>query len=130
MPISVNGVFDRYGAEYNISRILDSRTLVDEAAYKAYSPLFFPTTYIMAYAVCFALTTALLVHTILYYGPTMLRTARDIKTAQTDIHAKLMLAYREVPAWWFLATLTVFAAMSIALVEVGDQYALSGLQLN
>lgn len=118
LPISTNAIFDRFGAEYNVSAIINEAGELDAAAYRAYSPLYFPTTYVIVYLIAFALATSILVHTALYYGQDMWKTFKNIKNAQTDIHAKLMLAYREVPTWWYMATLVAFAAMSIALVEV------------
>lgn len=118
LPISVNGIFDRFGSEYNVSAILNPDITLNLEAYAQYSPLYFPSTYVTVYALAFALATASLVHTALYNGPEMWATFRDIKKAQTDIHAKLMLAYKEVPSWWYCATFAAFTAMVIALIEV------------
>lgn len=118
LPISYNGIFDRYGAPYNTSAIITSSRTLDLEAYQAYSPLYFPATYSLVYVVTFALATSILVHTAIYYGPQMWKTFRDIKTVQTDIHAKLMLNYREVPWYWYATVFVLFGAISIAMVEV------------
>lgn len=80
--------------------------------------MYFPSTYTAIYALAFALATSSLVHTVLYYGPTMWQTFRDIQKAKTDIHAKLMMAYPDVPTWWYACTFVGCAALSIAFVEV------------
>lgn len=118
LPISVNAVFDRYGFEYNVTAVLTPDLRLDQEAYAAYSPMYFPSTYTAIYALAFALATSSLVHTILYYGPTMWQTFRDIKKAKTDIHAKLMSAYPDVPTWWYAITFVACAAFSIGFVEV------------
>ena len=118
LPISVNAVFDRFGAEYNTSAILTQSLELDVSAYRTYSPIYLPTTYATVYFIAFTLATASLVHTGLYYGRDMWQTAKNIKKAQTDIHAKLMLAYRDVPFWWYLVIFVGCAAMSIGLHEV------------
>lgn len=118
LPISVNGIFDRFGNQYNTSAVLTPDLRLDVEAYERYSPLIFPSTFVVVYCLTFALATASLVHTAIYHGPEMWRTFRNIKTAQTDIHAKLMLAYKEVPTWWYIAIFAACMAMSIGLNEV------------
>lgn len=83
-----------------------------------YSPLYFPAVFVAIYSLAFALATASLVHTALYHGPSMWQTLRDIRKAKTDIHAKLMSAYPEVPTWWYAVTFVMCAALAIGFVEV------------
>ena len=118
LPISVNGIFDRFGAEYNTSAVITPQLNLDEAAYHAYSPLYFPSTYVVVYCLAFALATSSVVHTALYYGPIMWRTVRDIKVVQTDIHAKLMLSYKQVPTWWYGVMFVICFSMAVGLCEV------------
>lgn len=117
-PISTNGVFDRYGAEYNVSAVLTPALSLDRQAYSEYSPLYFPSTYVTVYCLAFALATSLIVHTGLYYTSTICATLKDISKAQTDIHAKLMLAYKEVPNWWYYITFVICLSVSVVAVEV------------
>ncbi|KAL7006462.1 hypothetical protein EMMF5_003883 [Cystobasidiomycetes sp. EMM_F5] len=74
----------------------------------------------MLYLIYLALASSSLVHLVLYHGKDMWKTVKDIKNAQTDIHAKLMLAYKEVPWWWYGITFSVFIAMAIAVNEAYD----------
>lgn len=62
MPISSPGSYDNTGAQYNISNIITNGQF-DEEKYKAYSPLFLPATFAIAYGVQFAAITAVVVHT-------------------------------------------------------------------
>lgn len=118
LPLSVNAVFDRFGSEYNITAVLTPELSLDFEAYHAYSPVYLPTTYATVYFIAFALASASLVHTAIYHGPAMVATLKDIRKAQTDIHAKLMLKYKAVPVWWFLIIFVASIAMAIGLIEV------------
>lgn len=120
LPISTNTIFDRFGAPYNTSRVLTPDLRLDIAAYEQYSPAYLPITFAMLYLIYLALASSSLVHLVLYHGKDMWKTVKDIKNAQTDIHAKLMLAYKEVPWWWYGITFSVFIAMAIAVNEVSN----------
>lgn len=68
MPILSAAVFDNTGNPYDVSKILTPDFIFDEEAYKRYSPIYLPITYALSYAVQFAGLTALLTHTICWYG--------------------------------------------------------------
>lgn len=53
---------------YNTNRILTPNITLDEAAYKAYSPLFVPPAFSLTYAFSFANLLSSLTHLIMYYG--------------------------------------------------------------
>ena len=44
----------------------------DQAAFKAYSPLYLPASFAITYLFAFALSSAMIVHTVLYHGKTAL----------------------------------------------------------
>lgn len=46
MPILSSSVFDNKAEEYNVSRILTPEFLFDEEAYKSYSKVFMPITWV------------------------------------------------------------------------------------
>ncbi|KAJ5885336.1 Oligopeptide transporter OPT superfamily [Penicillium taxi] len=68
MPILSAAVFDNTGHPYDVSRILTADYLFDEKAYKAYSPVYLPITYVLSYGVQFAALTSLVTHTACWYG--------------------------------------------------------------
>ena len=68
MPILSAAVWDNTGHTYDVSKILTSDFLFDEEAYKNYSRVFLPITYVLSYALQFAALTALLSHTALWHG--------------------------------------------------------------
>jgi OPT oligopeptide transporter protein len=95
--------FDNTGNVYNISRIINPDGSFNLQEYQAYSPLFLPMSFAIAYGLSFAAITALLVHTFLYHGKQIWAHSRRSYPEQPDIHARLMSVYREVPNWWYLS---------------------------
>ena len=63
-----SAVFDNTGKPYDVSRILTPDFLFDKEAYEKYSSVFLPITYALSYAVQFAALSALVTHTICWYG--------------------------------------------------------------
>lgn len=63
-----SAVFDNTGKPYDVGRILTPDFLFDEEAYKKYSPVYLPITYALSYAVQFAALSALVTHTVCWYG--------------------------------------------------------------
>jgi hypothetical protein len=68
MPILSSAVFDNTGNPYNVTKILTPEFVFDDVAYKSYSRVFLPMTYVLSYALQFAALTALIVHTACWYG--------------------------------------------------------------
>ncbi|KAJ7876048.1 oligopeptide transporter [Mycena olivaceomarginata] len=87
-------------------------------AYADYSPLFLPATYAMTYLLAFALSTCVIVHTLLYHGRSLLNGVKKMRVESDDIHAKLMRNYPEVPDWWYALSFCVFFSLAIVAMEV------------
>ncbi|CAK7565986.1 MAG: hypothetical protein SEPTF4163_003917 [Sporothrix epigloea] len=68
MPILSASVFDNKGEIYDVSRILTSNFMFDEEAYRNYSRVFLPITYVLSYGVQFAGLSSLLTHTACWHG--------------------------------------------------------------
>ncbi|KDQ50890.1 hypothetical protein JAAARDRAFT_141157 [Jaapia argillacea MUCL 33604] len=117
-PICANTPYDRFGNTYNVSRVLQTDDTFNLTAYNEYSPLYLPATYSMTYLLAFALSTCVIVHTLLYHGRSLLNGIKRIRIEKDDIHAKLMRNYPEVPDWWYLLSLAFFFCMAIIAVEV------------
>lgn len=73
MPLVSAAVFDNTGKVYDVSKILTKDFVFDREAYKNYSRVFLPITYVLSYGVQFAGLAALLSHTACWHG-------RDIVT--------------------------------------------------
>lgn len=117
LPISTSSVFDRFGAPYNTSAVVDPVAMkLNETAYQEYSPLYLPITYATAYGIAFMLSTSIIVHTALYRGKEIMQRVRRARAESEDVHMRLMRTYREVPDWWYLAFLLVAIALSIVTV--------------
>lgn len=68
LPILSSAVFDNTGKPYDVSKILTPDFLFDKDAYSRYSKVYLPITYVLSYAVQFAALSALVTHTICWYG--------------------------------------------------------------
>ena len=120
MPISSRYSYDNSGKSYNVTRVLNPDNTFNEAAYKAYSPLFLSTTFAMSYGLSFASITATLTHCFLYYRKQIWTQARRAMHEQPDIHARMMSKYKQVPEWWYgIVFVTMFVA-GIICIEVWD----------
>lgn len=91
-------------------------------AYNNYSPLYLPATYAMTYLLAFALSTCVIVHTLLYHGRTLLNGLKKMRVEADDIHAKLMRNYPEVPDWWYASSFCVFFSLAVVAVEVSGVF--------
>ena len=116
LPISSTGSFDRFQQTYNVSKIIDHKTLsFIEAEYKKYSPLFLSTTFAISYGLSFASILATITHTICFHGRDLIASLKAKE--KPDVHNRLMKAYKPVPEWWYLIVFLVFFGMSIATVR-------------
>ncbi|KAK8172299.1 OPT oligopeptide transporter protein-domain-containing protein [Phyllosticta citrichinensis] len=94
MPILSTAVFDNTGRPYDVSKILTDKFLFDENAYKSYSRVFLPITYVLSYALQFAALTALLSHTACWHGKDILR---QWKASWKEIKGQSDTQYRPIP---------------------------------
>lgn len=62
LPMSAPISFDNTGMPYDPSAIIQDGTFSQEL-YESYSPIFLPITFALEYAIAFASTTAVIVHT-------------------------------------------------------------------
>lgn len=115
--MSANEPYDRFGNVYNVTRLLQADNTFNLTAYEEYSPLYLPATYAMTYLLAFALSTCVIVHTLLYHGRSLLNGFKNMKVEKDDIHAKLMRNYPEVPDWWYLLSFCFFFCLAIVAAE-------------
>ncbi|KAI4102093.1 MAG: hypothetical protein LQ339_004766 [Xanthoria mediterranea] len=68
LPILSSSVFDNTGKPYDVGRILTPDFLFDRDKFEAYSNVYLPITYALAYGIQFAGLSALVTHTACWYG--------------------------------------------------------------
>ncbi|KAG9019691.1 hypothetical protein FRB90_011500 [Tulasnella sp. 427] len=120
LPISGIGGYDRFGNEYDITRIITHDHRLNQTAYDEYSPLYLPVTFAMTYLIAFALSTGLLVHTVIFHAGSILRRAKGKETDENDIHAMMMKKYPNVPSWWSGFVIFGSAIMGVVAVAIDD----------
>lgn len=99
LPLSGSDSYDNTGQVYDVSKILDASGNFLEAQYKEYSPIFMPATFALSYGLSFAVMACLPVHIFLYYWRDMWGAVKG--DGKKDIHARLLMRYKDVPWWWF-----------------------------
>lgn len=121
LGINDNGVFDRFGKRYNVSRILDPVTQsLNRTAYEAYSPTYLSAGNGIQYGFYFAMYTSVIVYVALHYHKELIEGFRSVLTLRSgrqeykDLHNRLMSAYKEVPEWWYLTIVVFSLATGIA----------------
>ncbi|KAG1721253.1 OPT oligopeptide transporter protein-domain-containing protein, partial [Suillus occidentalis] len=102
LPIASRISYDNTGAPYNVTAILGTDGALNATAYEAYSPLFLSTTFAVSYGLSFASITATITHAFLFFRKQIWAQSRRSIDEQSDIHARLMARYRQVPGWWYL----------------------------
>ncbi|KAN0062883.1 hypothetical protein ACQY0O_004704 [Thecaphora frezii] len=120
LPFNSSSSWDRFGMPYDISKVIRNGRELDMQAYESYSPLYLSTTLSLVYFTGFATVTAVLTHTVLYHGKSLVRGFRRIKTEEDDVHAKFMRHYPECPDWWYAALFLGSFALAIIMIEVYD----------
>ncbi|KAL2754403.1 hypothetical protein ACRALDRAFT_1063252 [Sodiomyces alcalophilus JCM 7366] len=95
MPIISAAVFDNTGSIYNVTKILTDDFLFDREAYKAYSRVFLPITYVLSYGLQFAGLAALLTHTACWHGKEIWETG---KTAWREARDEGKASYQPLSA--------------------------------
>ncbi|CAN8104579.1 unnamed protein product [Discula destructiva] len=113
LPMVANTNFDIYGQTYNTTRILNADTTLNEAAYRAYSPLFLPAAFSLTYAFGFAGLLANVSHVIMFYGKDIVRRVKNAKYEEPDVHMKAMKKYPEAPEWWYSVVFVIMFALGL-----------------
>lgn len=113
-PISSFRSWDNTGAPYNPLAIVKDGVF-DPELYSQYSPIFVSATLAMAYAAAFASLPAVFVHTFLWFRKDIVKRFRNTLKDERDVHSRLMLAYPEVPMWWY----AIVGAVTFILLCVG-----------
>lgn len=119
MPVSSPQTYTNTGVPYDITQVVTDGVF-DVEKYRAYSPVFLPTTFVINYCLGFASLTAVVTHTYLWYGRDIMRQLRTSVKDEKDIHSRLMTRYRSVPHWWFAVVFVVSFVLGGVTIEMYD----------
>ncbi|CAD6964877.1 unnamed protein product [Tilletia laevis] len=117
LPIVSNHVFDRFGERYDVKRLLTANGMFNATSYNDYSQQYLPTTFMIAYGLSFAATTAILVHVLLYFRKDIVRQFKSSLREEPDVHARLMARYPEVPGWWYFSIFVLSLALGFGATQ-------------
>lgn len=116
MPMISTTTFDNKSRKYNVSKVLTDKLVFDEKAYKNYSPLFVPFSYLLSYALSFAGVVAVFVHCALNHGTDIFKKLKDQRHGGEDIHKRLMNNFKEAPDWWYLVLFVVSIVLGFVTI--------------
>ncbi|UJR10190.1 hypothetical protein I4U23_014405 [Adineta vaga] len=121
LPIVSPQVFSTDGYIYNISAVLKPNLRLNETAYEEYGEIRMTPIFAFAYGISFAAIAAVIVHTILYQGKTIVKQFRSsLKDNSGDIHAKLMSHYKEAPEWWYTILFLIAFGLAAIVCHFGE----------
>jgi OPT family small oligopeptide transporter len=118
LPLMTADVYDRYGAEYNVSMMINADGTFNETAYQNYSPPFLGASFAFVYGLAFASITAVLVHVFLWHGTNIVEAMKG--RTKMDIHARLMQQYKQTPWWLYAGIIVLMTVLAIIMVEIYD----------
>jgi len=111
MPINSNGVFDKTGASYNITRVLTADQRMDVDSYKEYGPPYYAIANLFITGGNFIYYTFSIVYVFVKYWKPIKKAfvgmvvntwkRRSVYTGFNDGQARMMRNYKEVPEWWY-----------------------------
>jgi OPT family small oligopeptide transporter len=116
LPILDAATYDNTGSPYNTSRVATSTLTLNEAEYKAYSPLFLSTGFAITYGLSFATIAALVVHVWIHHRHEIVKQFKKSRDGNMDIHMKLMQKYPETPWYWYGAVFAVMIVLSLVMI--------------
>ncbi|THU48677.1 hypothetical protein C4D60_Mb06t01530 [Musa balbisiana] len=120
-PIFSSSIFDIDGQFYNVSRVLDEKSLTfNEEAYNSYSKLYFSASLIYSYGFTIASFTSSISHVALFYGRSLwLQFVNSYQCQMQDVHTRLMKQnYESIPRWWFYSLLFSMIGFAILVCEI------------
>ncbi|CCU98391.1 unnamed protein product [Malassezia sympodialis ATCC 42132] len=118
-PFTSISIWDKYGHEYQVQRVLDFPTgTFNPAKYEAYSPVMLSLGFIISYFCGFANLAALLFHTLFNHNKDIWQAFQTMSAGKMDIHAKLMQKYKSVPSWWY----TAMFVMGFCILLIADDH--------
>ena len=116
LPVQESHSYDNTGKKYDVLRILNDNLHFDEAKYNAYSPLYIPTQFALAYGLSFAAVAAVIVHVGLYHGKDIWNQWKLARHQEDDVHMRLMKKYRDAEDWWYIVLFAIMLGISFAVV--------------
>ncbi|KAI9333197.1 OPT oligopeptide transporter protein-domain-containing protein [Zopfochytrium polystomum] len=122
LALNTAALFDNNGTVVPSRSLVDKSTLtLKESLYESLQPMRITAYFAVEYLASFIVFGSALVHVGLWYGADIwrrFRTAmRDLDTS--DVHAKMMDVYPDVPDLWYIILLAINLVVAIAVCQWG-----------
>ncbi|AMD20402.1 HDL342Cp [Eremothecium sinecaudum] len=120
LPLVSSATYDKYQKRYDVRRIVDAKSSLDEKAYLEYSKMYLPVSFAVSYGLAFAEIASLVSHAALFQFKFIMKQVKAARNDKGDVHNRLMRNYRQVPWWWYMVLLAIFVPLSVITVRVWD----------
>ncbi|KAK9243528.1 OPT oligopeptide transporter protein-domain-containing protein [Lipomyces tetrasporus] len=125
-PPNNSNVYDRTGMRYNLSRVMTNHEF-DEEKYRGYSPVYIGAGNMTMLGAYYCMYTCAFCYIMLNEWKTIrdackgfYRSLRDRKLSNyemfDDPFSRTMRQYKEVPDWWFIATLIIAFSIGVGAI--------------
>ncbi|KAK9236566.1 OPT oligopeptide transporter protein-domain-containing protein [Lipomyces kononenkoae] len=129
LPINTANVYDNRAKLYNLTRVVNPDSSLNEAEYKLYSPPYISMGNLMYTGAAFAIYTLAFSYILLNDWKTLSEAVRGLWKGLTqrkssnyefyrDPMSRMMSVYPEVPDWWFIAIFLISVAFGIVAFTV------------
>ncbi|KDE06610.1 hypothetical protein MVLG_03106 [Microbotryum lychnidis-dioicae p1A1 Lamole] len=119
-PFLSQQLFYLNGTQYDQLAILNPDFSLNEAKLEVQGIPWYSTSNAIYYIGSNLAIGATLTHVILWFMPSIVKAFKEYRDrSQPDPHYQKMLVYREVPMWWYCATLVVSFSMAMATCYTG-----------
>jgi hypothetical protein len=100
LPINSNKIYDHFGSSYNVSKIIDSRGLFDQAKYEVYSPAYMAAGNLIQYGFFYATYACTFTYAYIYHRHEIMMGLKSLWRRENgrggiDVHNRLMSVYPE-----------------------------------
>ncbi|KAF4553282.1 OPT oligopeptide transporter-like protein 1 [Elsinoe fawcettii] len=115
-PFMSTSLFSSSGKKLSTTSFLNSEGLIDYQKLESVGLPYLTSSTAWGYLTQTLAIGALITHVILFFGKDMILAWKQARTrTQPDPHYQGMLRYKEVPAWWYIATfvLCFFAGLIV-----------------
>lgn len=129
LPINSNALFTNTGVPYKVTKILNSKSLLDKTKYNEYGPPFYTAANLVLYGAFFAIYPFSFIYVFItdwrhikHSLKTLYQSIRSSKKSSYDgfhdAFSNSMRNFKEVPEWAFMVILVISIVLSILCVKL------------
>lgn len=128
LPINSNSLFTNTGDYYEVTKVVDSNSLLNKEAYEEYGPPFYSAGNLVVYGAFFLIYPFAFFHTLIMRWSQLKKAFVELyrmiswKSKSSyegfdDAFSRSMTKYKETPEWWFTVILVLSLVFGILCVK-------------